>query len=88
MKNLNKIDKKVESKNIEDVLNEISVTQPVSDLPDTALELINTYGTYEIQNTADTKNQYPAIAQGFNPKIVKRDCENRHDGSVWKSRDK
>lgn len=39
-------------------------------------ELLNKYGTYEIQPTADTENQYPAIAQGFNPKIISTDCEN------------
>ena len=27
--------------------------------------LINEYGTYEIQPTADTKNVFPAIAQGL-----------------------
>ncbi len=44
--------------------------------PETAEEMVNCYGTYEIQSTADTDNQYPAIAQGFNKKIVKNDCEN------------
>ena len=32
--------------------------------PETAEELINKYGTYEIQPTADTDNPFPAIAQG------------------------
>ncbi len=45
-------------------------------LPGTAEEMVNRYGTYEIQSTADTDNQYPAIAQGFNPKQIKHDCEN------------
>ena len=49
---------------------------PLEDLPDTVPEIINRYGTYEIQSTADTDNQYPAIAQGFNSKIIKNDCEN------------
>ena len=44
--------------------------------PETAEEQINCYGTYEIQSTADNDNMYPAIAQGFNPKIIKTDCEN------------
>ena len=30
-----------------------------------AEELINEYGTYEIQPTADTGNVFPAIAQGL-----------------------
>ena len=62
---------------IDEVPFEISVSVPVSDLPDTPQELINTYGTYEVQATADTKNQYPAIAQGFNSKIISEDCENK-----------
>ncbi len=48
-------------------------------LPGTAEEMVNRYGTYEIQSTADTDNQYPAIAQGFNPKQIKHDCENPHE---------
>lgn len=49
---------------------------PLSDLPETAEEMVNRYGTYEIQSTAATDNQYPAIAQGFNRKQIKEDCEN------------
>lgn len=41
-------------------------------------DLVNQYGTYEIQPTADTENQYPAIAQGFNSKMVKTDRQNKH----------
>lgn len=48
----------------------------LSALPGTAEEMVNRYGTYEIQSTADTDNQYPAIAQGFNEKQIKHDCEN------------
>ena len=40
---------------------ELSVRNAGS-LPDTAFDMINRYGTYEIQSTADTENQYPAIA--------------------------
>ncbi len=51
-------------------------SHPTGSLPETAFEMINNYGTYEIQATADTENQYPAIAQGYNEKIIKNDCEN------------
>lgn len=34
--------------------------------PQTVNEMINMYGTYNIQPTADTANIYPAIAQGEN----------------------
>ena len=50
---------------------------------ETAFELVNKYGTYEIQPTADTENQYPAIAQGFNEKIIKRDCQRLSHGEEW-----
>ena len=51
-------------------------SHPTGGLPETAFEMINNYGTYEIQATADTENQYPAIAQGFNKKIIRNNCEN------------
>ena len=54
---------------------EISST-PTGGLPETAYEMVTNYGTQEIQATADTENQYPAIAQGYNRKIKKNDCEN------------
>ncbi len=40
-------------------------------------EAVNNYGTYNIQPTADTDHMYPTIAQGFNPKNVQTDCENK-----------
>ncbi|MBQ3052836.1 MAG: hypothetical protein IJD55_03970 [Clostridia bacterium] len=45
-------------------------------LPESSIQMVNNYGTYEIQPTANTENQYPAIAQGFNKKIIENDCEN------------
>lgn len=44
---------------------------PIMGQPETAIDMVNKYGTYEIQPTADTSNLYPAIAQGFNKKIIK-----------------
>ena len=44
---------------------------PVKGDPDTSFELVNKYGTYEIQPTADTANAFPTIAQGF-PKNGKK----------------
>ena len=44
--------------------------------PETAEEQVNCFGTYEIQSTADNDNMYPAIAQGFNKKLIKTDREN------------
>lgn len=49
-----------------------------SGLSETAYDMVNQYGTYEIQTTADTDNVYPAIAQGFNKKMVKTDRQNMH----------
>ena len=52
-----------------------------------AVDLVNEYGTYEIQPTCDTENQYPAIAQGYNRKIVQTDRQNKHfKNATWKSR--
>ena len=55
---------------------------PLGDLPGSCPEIVNRYGTYEIQSTADTDNQYPAIAQGFNEKIIKNDCENEEKKEI------
>lgn len=44
--------------------------------PETAHEMVNKYGTYEIQPTADTKDPFPTIAQGlseFTEKPTKAD---------------
>lgn len=43
---------------------EISST-PIIGQPENASEMINKYGTYNIQPTADSDNQYPTIAQGY-----------------------
>lgn len=43
---------------------------PVFGQPDTAEELINKYGTYNIQPTCDSDNDYPKIAQAL-PKCEK-----------------
>ena len=54
------------------------------DQPDTVWDMVNFYGTYEIQKTADTFNPYPAIAQGFNEKQAKTDRQNPHgDAKKW-----
>lgn len=42
--------------------------------PETTTELINKYGTYEIQPTNDSDNEFPKIQQGLpNPKYRKDD---------------
>ena len=38
--------------------------------PETVTDLVNNYGTYNIQPTADSENPYPAIAQGYHEKIA------------------
>ena len=56
-------------------VNDIS-SEPFGGMPETAFEMVNRYGTYEIQATSDTENMYPAIAQGFNKEIIKTDRDN------------
>ena len=48
---------------------------PVMGMPETAFEMVNRYGTYNIQSTAETENMYPAVAQGFNDGIIETDCD-------------
>ncbi|NLO44913.1 MAG: hypothetical protein GX107_00165 [Clostridiales bacterium] len=40
--------------------------------PKNVYEQINKYGTYEIQPTSDSGNEYPAIAQGMSRKKEKK----------------
>lgn len=40
--------------------------------PETTDEMVNSYGTYNIQPTADNDNDFPAIAQGENKKMKNR----------------
>lgn len=46
------------------------------DSPDTPYEMVNKYGTYEIQPTAETENSFPTIAQGM-PKKSKKPTISR-----------
>lgn len=49
---------------------EISSVPPCG-APETAFEMLTSYGTYEIQSTANTENIFPTVAQGI-PKSRKR----------------
>lgn len=40
----------------------------VCDQPMDCVEMVNKYGTYNIQPTCDTENSFPAIAQGYSKK--------------------
>ena len=53
---------------------DISVKYSVCN-PDSCEEQVNVYGTYEIQPTANTENDFPAIAQGATPDMEKRSKE-------------
>lgn len=69
---------KDKNKKQNNVPTQISANNVVSQ-PETAYELINKYGTYEIQPTADSDNDFPKIAQGLpkekNRKIVDKDWD-------------
>ena len=51
-------------------------SEPSSDAvigqPEDVFELINKYGTYNIQPTADSDNEFPTIAQGYADGVQKR----------------
>ena len=52
----------------------------VGDAPDDSFQLVNKYGTYEIQPTADTDNKFPTIAQGFSRKEQERERNKKKNG--------
>ena len=56
---------------------ELSVKAFETGNPETVEEIINCYGTYNIQPTSNTKNMYPTISQGYNKKQIKTDCKNK-----------
>ena len=43
--------------------------------PETVDEMLNSYGTYNIQPTAVNENDFPAIAQGENKRMKERPQE-------------
>ena len=49
---------------------------PIHGQPHDAGDVINKYGTYEIQPTSDNENRFPAIAQGL-PEAVSEKYENQ-----------
>ena len=51
------------NKKSKEINTEISSTSVIGE-PETVFDMINKYGTYEIQPTADTDNEFPCIAQG------------------------
>ena len=48
-----------------------------NEIPEDSFDMVNKYGTYEIQPTADSDNDFPKIAQGLpkekNRKITDKD---------------
>ncbi len=44
-----------------------------------AFDLVNKYGTYEVQDTADTDNLFPTIAQGLPNDNIKKGKEKRYN---------
>ena len=78
VKNITGDNMKNKKKNQKNPQIEIAANSVVSQ-PQTAYELINKYGTYEIQPTADSDNDFPKIAQGLprqeNRKVVDKDWD-------------
>lgn len=50
--------------------------------PDTSEELINTYGTYEIQPSNDSEFMFPAISQGLPSENIQHHPDRFHEGIV------
>ncbi len=63
-------------KNNEKDLSDTPSVAGISGQPETVFELLNKYGTYNIQPTADNENEFPEIAQGL-PVKKKKDKNNR-----------
>jgi hypothetical protein len=65
-------------KNKENNKKDVKIEIPVkasTGTPETPEEMINAYGTYNIQPTNNTENDFPAIAQGTPKYMVERPLE-------------
>lgn len=58
-------------------------TENFRSCPETAEEMVNAYGTYNIQPTADNDNNYPAIAQGTPDYIKEKPLEFFRHGEPY-----
>lgn len=47
-------------------------------VPESCFDIVNMYGTYEVQRTADTENRFPCIAHGT-PKAEKKKVITKDD---------
>ena len=55
-----------------------------SSQPENASEMVNFYGTYNIQPTQASDNTYPAIGQGLDKESAERLCK---EAERWKKKD-
>ena len=56
--------------------------------PDDCEEMVNTYGTYEIQPTNNTDNRFPAISQSLPSENVEHKPQHFHEGIIPDLNDK
>ena len=54
--------------------------EPVETQPETCDELLHKYGTYEIQPTAESGNEFPKIAEGLPDKENRRGRSRHNSG--------
>ncbi len=47
--------------------NKLPCADPVMGVPVDVWDMVNKYGTYNVQDTADTENRFPTIAQADGP---------------------
>ena len=61
-----------------------NIAEPVMGQPETCDELLHKYGTYEIQPTSDSDNEFPEIAQAL-PEKEKNKALDKHSSRVPKT---
>lgn len=54
-----------------------NIADPVVGQPETCDELLHKYGTYEIQPTAESDNEFPEIAQGLAEKERQKSIDKK-----------
>lgn len=60
-----KLSKKENKKKNDEKINLTPSVTPVPELPIDSVDMVNTFGTYNIQPTNDTDNDFPKISQGM-----------------------
>ena len=68
--------------------NEAPSLRYIPEQPKDAVDMVNKYGTYNIQPTGDSGNEFPEIAQGLAKKEINKKIPRSEVRHIFHERDK